>query len=93
MRYLPLNSEDRSAMLEKAGAHSIDALFDDVPETARNPAFDLPGHSGELEVERHMASLAGANRAGGDGPFFCGAGSYRHHVPASVDHLIQRSEF
>ena len=23
----------------------------------------------------------------------CGAGAYRHHVPASVDHLIQRSEF
>ena len=26
-------------------------------------------------------------------PFFCGAGAYRHHVPATVDHLIQRSEF
>ena len=26
-------------------------------------------------------------------PFFLGAGAYRHHVPASVDHLIQRSEF
>jgi glycine dehydrogenase subunit 1 len=24
-------------------------------------------------------------------PFFVGAGAYRHHVPASVDHLIQRS--
>jgi len=33
------------------------------------------------------------NRAAGDGPFFCGAGAYRHHVPASVDHIIQRSEF
>ena len=26
-------------------------------------------------------------------PFFVGAGAYRHHVPATVDHLIQRSEF
>jgi glycine dehydrogenase subunit 1 len=26
-------------------------------------------------------------------PFFVGAGAYRHHVPASVDHLIQRGEF
>ena len=26
-------------------------------------------------------------------PFFCGAGAYKHHVPASVDHIIQRSEF
>jgi glycine dehydrogenase subunit 1 len=80
-------------MLEKTGARYIDALFDDVPKVARNPAFDLPAHSGELEVERHMARLACTNTAGGDGPFFCGAGAYRHHVPASVDHLIQRSEF
>ena len=29
----------------------------------------------------------------GSAPFFCGAGAYRHHVPATVDHLIQRSEF
>jgi glycine dehydrogenase subunit 1 len=26
-------------------------------------------------------------------PFFLGAGAYKHHVPASVDHLIQRGEF
>ena len=93
MRYLPLTGEDRRAMLEKAGAHSIDALFDDVPKSARNVTFDLPAHSGELEVERHMARLAQQNIAAGDGPFYCGAGAYRHHVPASVDHLIQRSEF
>ena len=26
-------------------------------------------------------------------PFFVGCGAYKHHIPASVDHLIQRSEF
>ena len=26
-------------------------------------------------------------------PSFLGAGAYRHHIPASVDHLIQRGEF
>src|SRR6201996_8424099 len=31
--------------------------------------------------------------AAGSVPFFCGGGAYRHHVPASVDHLIQRGEF
>jgi len=93
MRYLPLTQADRRAMLEKTGAQSIDALFDDVPKSVRNVLFDLPCHSGELEVERHMAGLAKQNIAAGDGPFFCGAGAYRHHVPASVDHLIQRSEF
>jgi glycine dehydrogenase subunit 1 len=29
----------------------------------------------------------------GSVPFFVGAGAYRHHVPAAVDHLIQRGEF
>ena len=26
-------------------------------------------------------------------PFFLGAGAYKHHIPATVDHIIQRSEF
>ena len=29
----------------------------------------------------------------GSVPFFLGCGAYKHHVPASVDHLIQRGEF
>ena len=29
----------------------------------------------------------------GDVPFFLGCGAYRHHIPASVDHIIQRGEF
>ncbi len=40
-----------------------------------------------------MARLAARNVAAGSVPFFLGAGAYRHHIPATVDHLIQRSEF
>src|SRR5437879_2968701 len=94
MRYLPLTPEDRTAMLGVIGAPSIDALFTDVPESARlDGPVDLPPHQGELEVERALGRLAAKNRPAGAGPFFCGAGAYRHHVPASVDHVIQRSEF
>ncbi|WP_447756213.1 aminomethyl-transferring glycine dehydrogenase subunit GcvPA [Sphingopyxis fribergensis] len=95
MRYLPLTSDDRAAMLATIGASSIDDLFVDVPAEARldGPIAGLPGHASELAVERHMAALSRRNRAAGDGPFFLGAGAYRHHVPASVDHLIQRGEF
>ena len=46
-----------------------------------------------MEVERALAKLAAQNVAAGAGPFFCGAGAYKHHVPSAVDHLIQRSEF
>jgi len=95
MRYLPLTDADRAEMLGVVGAASIDELFRDVPEAARlsGPIAGLPRHAGEMAVERHMARLAGQNLAAGDAPFFLGAGAYRHHIPASVDHLIQRGEF
>src|SRR5579859_6490421 len=94
MRYLPLTPDDRARMLGVIGASSIDDLFVDVPALARlKETVDLPTHLGELEVERALAGLAARNRSAGQGPFFCGAGAYRHHVPASVDHIIQRSEF
>jgi glycine dehydrogenase subunit 1 len=44
-------------------------------------------------VERHLGRLAARNTPAGAVPFFVGAGAYKHHVPATVDHLIQRSEF
>ncbi|MGD9812510.1 MAG: glycine dehydrogenase, partial [Sphingobium sp.] len=95
MRYLPLTQADRSAMLHHIGATDIDDLFVDVPAEARLEGVieGLPNHASEMAVERHMARLAGQNMAAGDVPFFLGAGAYRHHVPASVDHLIQRGEF
>ena len=95
MRYLPLTQPDRQAMLAAIGASSIDDLFVDVPEAARldGPIAGLPLHASELAVERHMGRLARQNTVAGEVPFFLGCGAYRHHVPASVDHLIQRGEF
>jgi len=95
MRYLPLTQPDREAMLATIGAATIDDLFVDVPAVAQldGPIRDLPMHASELAVERHMTALARKNLAAGEAPFFLGCGAYRHHVPASVDHLIQRGEF
>jgi len=94
MRYLPLTDTDRKAMLATIGVESIDALFKDVPKAARiGGLLDLPRHQGELEVERALGAMAAKNVAMGSVPSFLGAGVYRHHVPAAVDHLIQRGEF
>ncbi|MGE3066154.1 MAG: aminomethyl-transferring glycine dehydrogenase subunit GcvPA [Hyphomicrobiaceae bacterium] len=94
MRYLPLSSDDRQAMLAAIGVASVDDLFAAVPKgMLRAELPDLPRVRSELEVERELAGLAARNVAAGSVPFFVGAGAYRHHVPATVDHLIQRSEF
>ncbi|EZP83434.1 putative glycine dehydrogenase [decarboxylating] subunit 1 [Novosphingobium resinovorum] len=95
MRYLPLTPADRASMLETIGAATVDDLFVDVPAEARlaGPIEGLPAHASEMAVERHMSALAAKNLSAGTAPFFLGAGAYRHHVPASVDHLIQRGEF
>jgi glycine dehydrogenase subunit 1 len=95
MRYLPLTQPDRQAMLATVGANTVDDLFVDVPIEARlnGPIADLPKHASEMAVERHFATIAHKNLAASDHPFFLGAGAYKHHVPASVDHLIQRGEF
>src|SRR4051812_44417149 len=95
MRYLPLSDADRSEMLRVIGAGSIDELFRDVPEEARltGPIEDLPMHASEMAVERHMTALSRKNMVAGDVPFFLGCGAYKHHIPASVDHIIQRGEY
>jgi glycine dehydrogenase subunit 1 len=95
MRYLPHTAADRQAMLARIGAGSIDELFRDVPEAARlsGPVAGLPNHKSEMEVERLLTGLSRRNTPASIVPFFVGCGAYKHHVPASVDHLIQRGEF
>jgi glycine dehydrogenase subunit 1 len=95
MRYLPLSDADRGAMLSAIGAASIDDLFIDVPDAARlsTTIAGLPDHASELSVERQLGAMARRNMVAGDVPFFLGCGAYKHHIPASVDHLIQRGEF
>ena len=82
-------------MLRVIGASSIEELFRDVPEGARlsGPIEGLPMHASEMAVERHMMALSRKNVVAGDVPFFLGCGAYKHHIPASVDHIIQRGEF
>ncbi|HEX8217246.1 MAG TPA: aminomethyl-transferring glycine dehydrogenase subunit GcvPA [Allosphingosinicella sp.] len=95
MRYLPLTDADRNEMLRAIGAASVEDLFIDVPKQARldGTIEGLADHASELAVERELGAMARRNLVAGDVPFFLGCGAYRHHIPASVDHLIQRGEF
>lgn len=94
MRYLPLSDADRQDMLARIGVADVDALFSDVPaDKLLKAPVDLPRAKGEIEVERILARMSARNVSASSVPFFVGAGAYKHHVPATVDHLIQRSEF
>lgn len=94
MRYLPLTPEDRQQMLSVIGADSVESLFRDVPpEALLSGPVALPGTQGEMAVERTFQAFADANISPSAAPSFLGGGIYRHHIPATVDHLIQRGEF
>lgn len=94
MRYLPQTENARKEMLKSVGVTSVDALYRDIPEAAFvDGLVDLPKHQGELQVERDLSAMADKNMAASQVPFFLGAGVYNHHIPASVDYIIQRSEF
>lgn len=95
MRYLALTKQDHDEMLKAIGVSSVNELYDAVPLDAllKQPISGLPNHQGEIEVENFLNNLSKKNRPANSGPFFLGAGCYNHHIPASVDHIIQRSEY
>jgi glycine dehydrogenase subunit 1 len=93
MRYLPHTDKDIASMLEAVGAESLDDLFSVIPKDCLfSGKLDLPEPMTEWELSHHMAALAGEN-AGSEYIVFMGAGSYEHHIPASVSYLLGRSEF
>src|ERR1700727_2786547 len=94
MRYLPLDASEREAMLSRIGVPDIEALFADIPADKRvRGLLDMPLAKSEMAVERAMSAIANRCLAAGSVPFFLGSGAYRRHIPATLDHLIQRSEF
>ncbi|NQU56472.1 MAG: glycine dehydrogenase, partial [Rhodospirillales bacterium] len=94
MRYLPLTDAKRNQMMDAIGVKSMEDIYCDVPgEALLGQTIDLPPHQGEMEVERTISAMAAKNLNAADAPSFLGGGAYRHHVPASVDAMIQRGEF
>lgn len=94
MRYLPHTQQEIQTMLAKAGLESLEGLFDVVPPGCRRHSeMKLPPAVTEWELRRHMSSLAGSMASSESYLSFAGAGSYDHHIPATVAALLGRSEF
>jgi len=92
--YLSLTDRDRDAMLAAIGVDSVNDLFDQIPAEVRlGRELDVPPALTEVELIRHLESLAAKNAHTGVELSFLGAGIYDHHVPAIVDMILQRGEF
>lgn len=94
MRYLPHTDDDVAAMLGTVGVPTLADLFATVPQDCRRTDdLQLPGPLTEWELTDHMTELAGSMGVSPRCQIFVGAGSYEHFIPASVAHLLGRSEF
>lgn len=95
MRYLALTDQDRHEMFSEIGIDNIDSLYSNVPHELllKDHIANLPLHKGEIEIEQELSAIANKNVSASHTPFFLGAGCYYHHIPSTVDYVIQRSEF
>ncbi|MFP4428464.1 MAG: aminomethyl-transferring glycine dehydrogenase subunit GcvPA [Desulfovermiculus sp.] len=94
MRYLPHTDSEIQDMLTVVGADSLNDLFSPIAEDCRRTTpLNLPDPMTEWELDSHMASLAENMGPSQKSMSFLGAGNYEHYIPASLKHLVSRSEF
>ncbi|WP_244178903.1 aminomethyl-transferring glycine dehydrogenase subunit GcvPA [Streptomyces rubellomurinus] len=94
--YIPNSAPDvRAAMLAAIGARGVEEFYADIPAALRlRRPLELPEPlRSEAELTAHLEELLARNTAVPPGRSFLGAGCYRHHVPAVVDEVVNRSEF
>jgi glycine dehydrogenase subunit 1 len=91
MPFIPHTDEDVRAMLGAIGAPSIDALFDEIPQSLRVQGLQgIPEGLSEMQIGRLMSERA---RQDGRPLSFLGAGAYEHHIPSAVWAITTRGEF
>ncbi len=91
MPFIPHTEEDVAAMLATIGIDSVDALFDEIPDSLRaGPLEKIPPALAEMEVAQLLQARAHRD---GQPVCFIGAGAYDHHIPAAVWQIATRGEF
>ncbi len=91
MPFIPHTEEEVKEMLGTIGAPSIDALFDEIPQSLRIKELPpIPEQLTEMELSRLMRERAAKDVSA---LCFIGAGAYEHHIPAAVWDITSRGEF
>ena len=89
MDYIPATEKDIKEMLNIVGVTSINDLVRDFIPAFRGK-LNLPQPKSELELVRHIRSVAHTNKVL---RCFIGAGAYNHYIPSAVSHLLARGDF
>ena len=91
MPFVPHAPNDERVMLASIGVTSIEALFDEIPQTLRSGELkQTPSGISEMELLRTMNERARLDEMQLS---FIGAGAYEHHIPSAVWDLVGRGEF
>ncbi len=94
MDYVQITPEQHGLMLQRIGATSIDDLFTTLPQDVRlNRSLDIPAALSELEIQKTLSELAGANYTADRAACFMGAGAYDHFIPSVVDDIAGKGQF
>ena len=92
MNYIPNTDKERELMLEDTGLTSIDELFKSIPDNIKmKRELDIPNGLSEAELVNKFSEIAEKNRV--FKTIFRGAGAYRHFIPSTVRHMMNRGEF
>jgi glycine dehydrogenase subunit 1 len=92
--YLPNTDADRTEMLARIGAKSVEELFSPIPAELRlKRSLNIPPAMPEQDLTRHIQLLARKNQSAADLVCFLGGGAYDHFIPSVVDAIAGRSEF
>jgi glycine dehydrogenase subunit 1 len=87
-------ASDVQAMLDMMGLHSVEQLFEDVPDSVRlRRELDLPPALSEWQLLRDVRAMADMNASTLTHASFLGGGAYEHYIPAVVDAIVSRGEF
>ena len=92
-RYIPHTDGDIQEMLASIGVKSIAELFSELPVEKRVSQLNLNSGLSEVDVLRKMKEWAERNSDLDDYSVFLGGGIYKHLIPQSIQHLVERGEF
>ncbi|NLX60373.1 MAG: aminomethyl-transferring glycine dehydrogenase subunit GcvPA [Phycisphaerae bacterium] len=94
MAYLGNPPDTQKDMLAELGLTRHSELFRSIPESLRFKGdLNLPPAETEMDLVRHVRTLAKRNRPAGDTVSFLGGGVYDHFIPSAIDALTSRGEF